>query len=463
MEAHDGKPLLSRDRSINKWNGRFVMKKSGKIENISWVSNHDLCTGCGTCISLCPTNAICLSVDKEKGAYTPKVDELKCNHCGICLNICPGHEVDFNNMDHEIKEIRKDALLIGKYLQCYIGYSTNEEIRYNCTSGGLITQIIIDALENKIIDGALLTRMKRSNPLEPEAFIARTREDICSARGSKYCPVPVNVGLKEILNAPKGQKFAVVGLPCHIHGIKKAELLNKELRDKIIMHLGLFCSGPMTFNGIKFLIQKYNIREDCIASLEYRCEGWPGHMKVKYKNGDKKLVPREEYGFFQSFGFFVSSRCTLCCDQLNELADISFGDAWLPEINDCIGTSVVISRGTLGENLLHEATLKRSIAIRKINAERISHMGQKKALFLLERRIANLRGHKTPSFNIYLPKIYSIPRYLLLYSIFIVPIIQLNMAFSSNSYLGRYIEFLALFERKMIRYGKWLVDLKRLK
>jgi coenzyme F420 hydrogenase subunit beta len=46
------------------------------------------------------------------------------------------------------------------------------------------------ALEEGIIDGALVTRMKKDRPLEPEPFIARTREEIIEASKSKYCGVP---------------------------------------------------------------------------------------------------------------------------------------------------------------------------------------------------------------------------------------------------------------------------------
>ena len=47
-----------------------------------------------------------------------------------------------------------------------------------------------------------------------------------SATKSKYCPVPANVRIKKILR--RNGKFAVVGLPCHIHGVRKAEMLNKN-------------------------------------------------------------------------------------------------------------------------------------------------------------------------------------------------------------------------------------------
>ena len=125
---------------------------------------------------------------------------------------------------------------IGNYLKCYLGHSTDYDIRFNSSSGGLITQLLIFALEEGIITGALVTRMKKDKPLEPEPFIARTKKEILDAMGSKYCPVPANIALKEILKSKEGEKFAVVGLACHIHGIRKAEQIYASLKKKIILH-----------------------------------------------------------------------------------------------------------------------------------------------------------------------------------------------------------------------------------
>src|SRR5690606_8382981 len=102
-----------------------------------------------------------------------------------------------------------DDPLLGNYEACYVGHSMDDKIRYDSSSGGMITQILLYLLEEGLIDGALVTRMNPERPLEPEPFIARTPEDIIEARGSKYCPVPANVALREIIEEPG--RYAVVG------------------------------------------------------------------------------------------------------------------------------------------------------------------------------------------------------------------------------------------------------------
>lgn len=59
----------------------------------------------------------------------------------------------------------------------------------------MVSALLIFALEQGIIDGALVTKMSENNPLEPQPFIARTREEIISAAKSKYCPVRIRLPL----------------------------------------------------------------------------------------------------------------------------------------------------------------------------------------------------------------------------------------------------------------------------
>ena len=58
--------------------------------NISQVVKNGLCTGCGTCLALCPEGAIKLKIEEKKGIYIPEVNEDRCNDCNICYKVCPG-------------------------------------------------------------------------------------------------------------------------------------------------------------------------------------------------------------------------------------------------------------------------------------------------------------------------------------------------------------------------------------
>ncbi len=373
---------------------------------IAQVVKGGLCTGCGTCIALCPEEAIKLTLNEEKGIYVPELNEEKCNNCGICYEVCPGHEVDFKHLNLEIFGKEPGDILMGNYLNCYIGHATDYDIRYNSASGGLVTQLLIFALEEGIIDGALVTRMKKDNPLEPEPFIARTREEIIEASKSKYCPVPANIALKKILDSKEGEKFAVVGLPCHIHGISKAEQTNKKLKEKIVLHLGIVCNHTPTFLATEFLFKKVKIKKDDVKKMDYRGEGWPGGMEITTKKGNKIFIPHfsSNYWGIVFNSFFFPMRCTLCNDKICELADASFADAWLPELmrDNNVGISLVISRTEISEEILNKATLKEKIELKKVNKNVVlqsQSLYEVKSQLKARIRILNLFGKKIPVYR----------------------------------------------------------------
>ena len=393
------------------------------------VVKDGLCTGCGTCIALCPNEAIELTINEKKGIYIPELNEDKCNNCGICFKVCPGHEVDFKALNLEIFGKEPEDILIGNYLNCYIGHATDYDIRYNSASGGLVTQLLIFALENGIIDGALVTRMKKDNPLEPEPFIARTKEELIEASKSKYCPIPANIALKEILESDEGWKFAVVGLPCHIYGIRKAEQINKKLREKIVLHLGIFCSSEHTFSGTEFLLQRIGVKKDDIIKLDYRGEGWPGGMMITLKNGNKKFLPLKDY--WEMFGpFFIPTRCILCFDESCELSDISFGDIFLPELTekDKIGTSRIVSRNKEGEEILQHALLNKKVELNKTDFPLVWQIMPFKQNLKASIFFFKLFRKKVPTYNISLLK----PRFSAYFKIILL---HSRLYISSKRYL----------------------------
>jgi len=369
-------------------------------KTVSQVVRDGLCTGCGTCVALCPVQAIKLTKNRAKGVFIPKIDENKCNFCGMCYKTCPGEEVDFESLNLGIFGKAPTNTLIGNYVKCYTGYAEDYRIRYNSSSGGLVPQLLIFALEEHMIDGALVTKMKTDDPLEPEPFIATDRKEIVSSCGSKYCPVPVNVALREILRL-KNKRFAVVGLPCHIHGMRKVEATNDELRKRIILHIALFCSNAPNFLATEFLVRRLKIRKEDVKSIKYRGRGWPGSLTVELKDGRIISSPYPKYcdsGFGQ---YFCPERCKYCIDHTGELADISLGDAWLPRImkEDKIGTSLIITRTAEAERFLEKA-----VSAKKINAEEIDANETLQSSTLSKKRrltfYASFTNKKIPKYNL---------------------------------------------------------------
>ena len=381
---------------------RVIKEEKQRKKAIHRIVEDNLCTQCGTCAGICPSDAIDMHI--SKGLCLPNIEWEKCTNCGLCARVCPGDNVDFQTLNLEIFGKQPKCFLLGNSLGCYIGHSADDNLRGNSSSGGLVTQLLIFALEKGIVDGALVVGMRKDLPSVPEPFIAKTREEIRLASKSKYAPSSSNIILKEILS--RQGKFAVVGLPCHIQGVRKAEAYNKELKEKIVLHLGLFCSHTVNFLGTEILLKKLKTDKQDIKQLDYRGNGWPGYLSVLTKKGQRLSIRYRDY-WNSLFGpnFFTPLRCLSCHDHTNELADLSFGDAWLKNVmkKDKDGSSIVISRSKKGDEILKKAESAGAIHLNEIDVENVIR-SQYTSLFSkkigLGTRIAILNsfGIRTPSY-----------------------------------------------------------------
>jgi coenzyme F420 hydrogenase subunit beta len=341
--------------------------------NIHNIAKSGMCHGCGTCAGICPNEAFRMVPDGKKGIYIPQVDRDKCNQCGLCQMVCPRNEVKPLQVISAAAGEEFTQMLLGDCINSYLGQAADYDIRYNSSSGGLVTALLIFALDNGIIDGALVTRMKHDNPFEPEPFIARTREEIVEASKSKYCPVAANTAIKTILD--QEGNYAVVGLPCHIQGIRKAEAINGVLKKRIVLHLGIFCSHTDTFEGSFFMLRKLGKKLEEVHQIAYRGEGWPGKITIKSLNGNEISSAIKDNIFVSMHNtlFFTPTGCLTCSDVTAEGSDISFGDAWLPEIvaKEHVGKSVFVVRSKTGRELLEAATHLKVVEITEMKPSQI--------------------------------------------------------------------------------------------
>lgn len=333
---------------------RFLSSNMIKmLKNINSVVKDRLCTGCGICENICPTDAI--SMRQAHGVFVPEIDNAKCVMCGLCYDTCGGVSVSLQSSAESLFSSGqiKDDYYIGKYISCYSGYSNDHDVRFHSAAGGMVSQFLLYLLEKKIIHGAVVVRFDSNNITLPEVFIAKSREDILSAKSSKYCPVSFHGIVEEVLKTDG--KIVIVGLPCHIHSLRKFGTIKKELKNKVIGYFALYCSGNKTMQSQEFVFKKYGIDKACLQHFAYRDDGCMGYLKAVSKNNQIIKVPYLEY-WHSMRGFFTPYRCTLCIDHFGELADISFGDIHVGiYAEDKIGVNSLITRSELWDNLLQQA------------------------------------------------------------------------------------------------------------
>lgn len=325
--------------------------------DIEHVLENGNCHQCGVCVGVCPTDAILMRQDPEKGLYPYFIRQL-CTDCDLCYIACPGEEFDWNALQEYTFGLVPEDKDLGYVREYWSGYTHWNDIRRSGASGGIVSAILIALLEKGEIDGAVVVKMDEEKPLQPKVYIAKTREEVLEAQQSKYLPVPTGEILKEIMK--HDGRYAIVGLPCHIHGIRLAQQKMPKLRKRIVLQIGLICGFHPSFQNTVYLVRRAGVKTkdfDKIKEIRYRDDTWPGGFNVIMKDGSNHMIhPVQE--FFWAHAVFERSRCATCTDAMAEFADIVCGDEWRgdgvtrEDYKD--GWSFILSRTEIGSKILDD-------------------------------------------------------------------------------------------------------------
>ncbi len=319
-----------------------------------------LCARCGACVPVCPRHII--KLDEHHYPYIEEMDRCL-TKCNMCVSICPGKTVDFNAWDDELYEKRPHPESItGIVKSCFVGYSTNKNIREAGASGGIVTQLLTYMLEKNLIDGALVLGSEddkkgyRINPV-----IARSTEMLKEAARSKYLISPHLTKIQEIMETEG--RYAIVALPCQTHAIRKYRKINKKFRNRVKLVIGLHCNTVYEPYLLDDMIEISGYRRDEVSNVEFRGGEWPGYIQLTLKNG-KVVRPFKFEEIKDAINtlklFYSTRRCNLCMDFSAEYSDLTVADPWLRgEDGNYLyddGWTTILTRTETGDKVIQDAT-----------------------------------------------------------------------------------------------------------
>ncbi len=251
---------------------------------------------------------------------------------------------------------------LGKFDGCYVGCAGQEEVRNGAASGGAVSAVLIRLLESGRIDGALVSRLvPRDGRLEPETWVARTREEILSARTSIYLDFPLGPHLLALKDEPG--RYAVVGLPCQLSGLRKLEQKHPELGAHIAFRLGLACGHASHRKLLEEVLRRKKLAQEEIEEFAFRKGHWRGRSYVRLKDGREITFPYLDFGLYQNLWLHCAPRCLACVDHFAEHSEVSFGDAWLSELKSHpIKHSLLLSRTPEATAVLEEMMASGALA-----------------------------------------------------------------------------------------------------
>jgi coenzyme F420 hydrogenase subunit beta len=300
------------------------------------------CTVCGACITACPDSHIKLIENTPK---RPK-RTMDCVFCHTCYDACYMLRHDL------IKDIESSIMgwgrkeSIGVYRRIVAARTKDTKIEKTCQDGGIVTTLLLYALDSGVIDGALVVGR---DGWAPVACIASTRDEIIRAAGSKYGVVPVLKELRAAVVDRGLSRICVVGSPCHIQSIRYLKHKGLPLASAVKLTVGVFCRENYEYSCLAEKVMAKGLDINRVDKIDV------SNQFNTYAGGKKLSLPIVEVKSC------VPRHCLVCQDFAAELADIAIGSTGSAE-----GWSTVVIRTEEGEKVFAGMVEKKLVETKEI-------------------------------------------------------------------------------------------------
>ncbi len=288
------------------------------------VIQSGLCTGCAGCVISCPHDVI--GYHHREGEYRPfhLEDELgpdNCLHgekgCTTCTRACPRFrdwEPEAN--EHLFGHERADDDVAGIYSDIMLTRASDDMVHRMGQDGGLVSAILIWAMEEGYIDGALTSFLDgEAGDWRAKPGVAANRDEVLASAGSRYTYSANTLAIDEARERGL-EKLALVGMSCQssvppVMWHRKVGKISKP----IVFNLGLLCSK--TFDDAIFeelFWAKYGLERSEMVKMNIK-----GVFQIWTRDGGYHEINLKECHDWTREG------CTHCPDFAAEHADISCG------------------------------------------------------------------------------------------------------------------------------------------
>lgn len=323
------------------------------MDDVSRVIEGGYCIGCGVCPFVDPSLTVRMD---DNGRY--QAVELSKTHDAESSRVCPFANPSYNEdvigkaLFGGANDVQHDDAL-GYYVHTYVGYAKAGDFRDRGSSGGLVNWMASKLLETGKVDAVIHAKASDEPGVMYSYQVSHSVEELEQGAKSKYYPIELSHVLEYVKS--HDEKYAVVGIPCFIKALRMLEHEEPLVKERIKYHLGLVCGHlKSSFFGLSEAwesgIQPENVK---LVDFRYKIPGRASSdygIKAVGTDGNGKPIevmkPTRELSTTNwGYGYFKYNACEYCDDVLAETADVTCGDAWLPDyVKDGKGTNVVVVR-----------------------------------------------------------------------------------------------------------------------
>jgi coenzyme F420 hydrogenase subunit beta len=233
--------------------------------------------------------------------------------------------------------------VLGNYKSVVSARTADKDIQKIAQDGGIVTTLFAYALEEGIIDGAIVAGPS-DEPWKPNPMVVTNKKELLASAGTRYTISPNLYLIKEATRSYGLDRVGIVGVPCQVQATRKCQVYPigmRDVPDKIALVLGIFCMENLSYQSLQTMVEDH-----CNTSMESvkKMEIGKGKFSVYTERGAVSQMP------LKLLEKYVQSGCHYCLDYVANLADISTGSVGSPD-----GWSTVFTRTKKGDDVWSKA------------------------------------------------------------------------------------------------------------
>lgn len=317
------------------------------MSRLDRIIKRGLCLGCGLCEAEGKSYGYNMIIS-EKGFYIPKFPKQRVKEVEdrIC-KICPA--INLRSIDSK--------KVWGEYKQILTASAIDDKIRFQASSGGVVSAVSLYLIEKKIVDAILHVGVDDNSFIHNSLKVSFSKENIVKNATSRYAPALIFDKLHYILEN-SGNTYCFIGKPCDIKALKVFLEEYPHYQQRIKFTIAIFCAGIPSYDATNDLIKESKSIQKPVA-IQYRGSGWPGNFKVVFDDKSEFSVPYT-YSWGKVLKRKICYRCKICPDGIGLKADIAVGDAWdtvdgYPDFKEKDGRNFVLLRNDKAVTIFTEA------------------------------------------------------------------------------------------------------------